>query len=139
MFDPRTQHASLARRRRDIGATLTLVLSLSGAAACGQGGGGLRSTEVPSGFDFATAKPVALKVRAAEHLFGPADQAQLEVRRGDGAAIFRGAIRRGETADVRVRAPSADRRLSVVVTGLGGQGSAPLAVDANGRAQGEVQ
>jgi len=38
-----------------------------------------------------------------------------------------------------VRAPSADRRLSVVVTGLGGQGSAPLAVDANGRAQGEVQ
>lgn len=143
MFDPEPQHASPSRSRTYISATLALALSLTGTLACGQAGGGdgsnLRSTEVPRGFDFATAQPVALKVRAAEHLFGPAEQAQLEVRRSDGGAIFRGAIRRGETADVRVRAPSADRRLSVVVTGLGGQSSAQLSVDARGRAEGEVR
>jgi hypothetical protein len=138
-----SKRSSHFRPTTRLNATIALVLAVTGAGACSKGDGGdgsnLRSAEIPRGFDFATSRPVALEVRAAPHLFGPAEQAQIEVRRADGAAIFRGAIRRGETAELRVRAPTADRRLSVVVTGLGGQGSAPLSVDASGRAEGEVR
>ena len=112
-------------------------------AACGAqdggGGGDLRQAAIPADFTFQSTRSVALVVSADDRLFGDVADAQLVVSKASGAAVFRGAIRKGESAQVRVLAPLAEQQLKVTVSGRGGESSSVVAVGDNGKVEGRVR
>jgi hypothetical protein len=113
-----------------------------GLAACGGAGtseGDLRQTTIAPDFQFAASRPLALAVSADDRLFGDVADAQLIVRKASGAAVFRGAIRRGATVRTKVMAPLGDQTLEVTVAGRGGEASKRLSVGADGQVAGRIE
>ncbi len=97
------------------------ALALGGALACAPGapggqpageGAGLRDVEVPADFTFATSRPVALTVQADPAVVG-GQAAGLEVRRLDGAVLYRGPLLPDRPLEVSLALPTTDDALEL--------------------------
>jgi hypothetical protein len=84
----------------------------------------LAEVTVPADFRFANTQPVEVTVRAASGLLAPGEQGSLEVVSAAGKTLFRGPLRAGESAQLRLSLPLADTSLSATLATGSGTASA---------------
>ena len=113
---------SLARIR-DFGPPELLItcslplLALTGCTseAPEAGNASLRDVSIPPGFTFQTSNSVALEIAPDDAVFESTPDAPVEVRRPDGAVLYRGAVRKGTPLKVEVAVPTAVKSLELSV------------------------
>lgn len=75
----------------------------------------LRDVSIPPGFTFQTSNTVALEIAPDEAVFDGTPDAPVEVRRPDGAVLYRGAVRKGTPLQLEVAVPTAVKSLELSV------------------------
>jgi hypothetical protein len=96
-------HTRLARRVSGGAMSLALAGCSVGADPANEDPvGSLRELQVNEDFTFATSRTAALSVSASDDVMAGQQDAALIVSRPDGVALFKGAVRRGETMNIEV-------------------------------------
>lgn len=111
------------------------TLAFLGVAACAPGTStdgksqptSLREVEIPADFTFATSRPTALTVSADPAILTNG-AAALEIRRPDGAVLYRGPLQAGQPLDLSLSVPTKDEHLELVLTAEGREMVAQVAV-----------
>lgn len=75
----------------------------------------LREVTIPSDFTFQTSRTVSVQINPSDDVFVDTKDAPVEVRRPDGAVLYRGAVRKGKPLDVEVSVPTHVESLDVAV------------------------
>jgi hypothetical protein len=101
-----------------------LVVASLGVAGCVAGDpsetpptGSVREQSIAPDFTFQTSQTVSVQIAPDDATFAATDDAPVEVRRPDGAVLFRGAVRKGAPLDVELSVPTAFDHVEVDVAG----------------------
>ncbi len=106
-------------RRLGIGVLGVTLAACGGASAPPAEGPTLRDVQVPAGFGFSTSQTVALRVSAGDGALGGQKDAAVTVKRPDGVAVFKGAVRRGQALQLALPLALEHRALEVEVSSQG--------------------
>lgn len=91
--------------------------------------GPLRGASIPSTFSFQTTRPVDVTLTADKALFGSRTTAGIELTDGNGAVVYRGAIRAGAPLGVHLAVPSKDGAVKATFRAPGVEKTALVAIN----------
>ncbi len=95
------------------------LAACGGASAPPADGTTLQDVQVPADFSFSTSRTVSLRVSAGDGALAGNKDAAVTVKRPDGVAVFKGAVRRGQALQLALPLALEHQALEVEVSSQG--------------------